>query len=85
MNLISRLNHEGKFQRAWADPSNTRFELPPVRRQPGARRALLYERTAHVYPHHAVGHGGAEGMEARPLYPLRCMEVGSGSGGRHED
>jgi len=30
MNLISRLNHEGKFQRAWADPSNTRFELPPV-------------------------------------------------------
>ena len=24
------LNHEGEFQRAWADPSNTRLELPPV-------------------------------------------------------
>ena len=30
MNWISQLNHEGEFQRAWADPSNTRFELPPV-------------------------------------------------------
>ncbi len=30
MNSISQLNHEGEFQRAWADPSNTRFELPPV-------------------------------------------------------
>ena len=30
MNSISQLNHEGDFQRAWADPSNTRFELPPV-------------------------------------------------------
>lgn len=30
MNSISQLNHESEFQRAWADPSNTRFELPPV-------------------------------------------------------
>ena len=30
MNSISQLDHEGEFQRAWADPSNTRFELPPV-------------------------------------------------------
>ncbi len=30
MNLISQLNQEDEFQRAWADPSNTRFELPPV-------------------------------------------------------
>lgn len=30
MNPISQLNHEGEFERAWADPSNTRFELPPV-------------------------------------------------------
>ncbi len=28
--MLSQLNHEGKFQRPWADPSNTRFELPPV-------------------------------------------------------
>ena len=26
MNSISQLDHEGEFQRAWADPSNTRFE-----------------------------------------------------------
>ncbi len=30
MNSISQLNHEGEFERAWADPSNTRPELPPV-------------------------------------------------------
>ena len=30
MNSISKLDHEGEFQRAWIDPSNTRFELPPV-------------------------------------------------------
>lgn len=30
MNSMSQLNHEGEFVRAWADPSNTRFELPPV-------------------------------------------------------
>ncbi len=30
MNSNSQLNHEGEFQRAWADPSNTRFEQPPV-------------------------------------------------------
>ncbi len=24
------LDHEGEFQRAWADPRNTRLELPPV-------------------------------------------------------
>jgi len=30
MNSISQFNHEGEFQRAWADPSNTRSELPPV-------------------------------------------------------
>ncbi len=30
MNSISKLNHESEFQRAWADPSNTRLELPPV-------------------------------------------------------
>ncbi len=42
------------------------------RRQPGTRRALRHEQTAHFHPHHAVGHGGAQGMEARPLYPIRC-------------
>jgi len=30
MNSISQLNHEGEFERAWDDPSNTRFDLPPV-------------------------------------------------------
>jgi len=30
MNTISQLNHEGEFERAWADPSNTRFELSSV-------------------------------------------------------
>lgn len=30
MHSIIQLNHEDEFQRAWADPSNTRFELPPV-------------------------------------------------------
>jgi hypothetical protein len=30
MNTISQLNQEGEFERAWADPSNTRFELPSV-------------------------------------------------------
>ncbi len=30
MNSISQLNHEDEFQRAWADASSTRFELPPV-------------------------------------------------------
>ncbi len=30
MNSISPLNHEGEFQRAWDDTSNTRFEMPPV-------------------------------------------------------
>ena len=30
MNTTSQLNHEGGFERAWADPSNTRFELPSV-------------------------------------------------------
>ena len=30
INSISQLNHEGEFERAWADPSNTRFELPSV-------------------------------------------------------
>ncbi len=30
MNSISQLNHEGEFQRAWDDPSNTRFEMLPV-------------------------------------------------------
>ena len=30
MNSIGQLNHEDEFQRAWADPGNTRFELPPV-------------------------------------------------------
>jgi len=30
MNTISQHNHEGEFERAWADPSNTRFELPSV-------------------------------------------------------
>ncbi len=30
MNSISQLDHEGEFQRAWADPNNTRSELPPV-------------------------------------------------------
>ena len=30
MHSIIQFNHEDEFQRAWADPSNTRFELPPV-------------------------------------------------------
>lgn len=30
MNSISQPNHDGEFQRAWADLSNTRFELPPA-------------------------------------------------------
>ncbi len=30
MNSLSQLNHEGEFQLAWADPSNTRVEPPPV-------------------------------------------------------
>ena len=30
MNSINHLNHEGEFERAWAEPSNTRFELPSV-------------------------------------------------------
>jgi len=30
MNSISQLNHEAEFERAWADPSNMRFELPSV-------------------------------------------------------
>lgn len=30
MNSASQLNHEGEFERAWVDPRNTRFELPPV-------------------------------------------------------
>lgn len=30
MNSISQLNHEGEFERAWADPSNTRVEPPSV-------------------------------------------------------
>ncbi|MCZ6865238.1 MAG: hypothetical protein O7D98_06450 [Candidatus Dadabacteria bacterium] len=30
MNSISQLNHEGEFERAWADPSNTRFEQPSI-------------------------------------------------------
>ena len=30
MNSISQLNHGAEFERAWADPSNTRFELPSV-------------------------------------------------------
>jgi len=30
MNTISQLNHGDEFERAWADPSNTRFELPSV-------------------------------------------------------
>ncbi len=30
MNSISQLNHEDEFQRAWADASSTRFELPAV-------------------------------------------------------
>ncbi len=30
MNSINQLNYEGEFQRAWADPNNTQFELPPV-------------------------------------------------------
>lgn len=30
MNSINQLSNEDEFQRAWTDPSNTRFELPPV-------------------------------------------------------
>lgn len=28
--LVNELNHEEEFERAWADPRNTRVELPPV-------------------------------------------------------
>ncbi len=27
---VTRLNHEEEFERAWANPANTRIELPPV-------------------------------------------------------
>jgi hypothetical protein len=30
MKQITSINHEGEFQRTWADPSNTRIELPPI-------------------------------------------------------
>ena len=30
MNSVRQLNHQGEFQQAWADPRNTRFELPPI-------------------------------------------------------
>ncbi len=30
MNSISQPNHEGEFERAWADPRNTRVEPPSV-------------------------------------------------------
>ena len=30
MNSISQLDHDGEFERAWADPSNTRVEPPSV-------------------------------------------------------
>ena len=72
MNSISQLNHEGEFQRAWVDPGNTRFELPPddVNRLLAERyrtsEPLTFTRTM------LWDHGGAEGIEARPLYPLRC-------------
>ena len=29
-NLVTELNHEEVFERAWTDPCNTRVELPPV-------------------------------------------------------
>ena len=30
MNSADQLNHQGESERAWVDPRNTRFELPPV-------------------------------------------------------
>jgi len=30
MKSINQINHDGEFEQAWADPGNTRFELPPV-------------------------------------------------------
>jgi len=30
VNSINQLNHEDEFQHAWADPSNTNIELPPI-------------------------------------------------------
>ncbi len=30
MKLVTQLNHEEEFKRSWADPGNTRIELPPV-------------------------------------------------------
>ena len=30
MNSASQLDRVGEFERAWVDPRNTRFELPPV-------------------------------------------------------
>ncbi len=73
MNSISQLNHEGEFQRAWADPSNTRFELPPV----DVNRVLAeHYRTSQPFTFTRTMLWDMEvrkGMEARPLYPLRCM------------
>ncbi len=73
MNSISKLNHESEFQRAWADPSNTRFELPSV----DVNRVLAeHYRTSEPLTFTRTmlwDMRGAEGMEARPLYPLRCI------------
>ena len=30
MESISKHDHEGEFERAWCDPSNTQIELPPI-------------------------------------------------------
>ncbi len=72
MNPASQLNHEGEFERAWVDPRNTRFELPPVdvnrvlaehylTNQPLTfTRAMLWDTEVR------------KAWEARPLYPLRC-------------
>ena len=66
----SQLNHEGEFQRAWADPNNTRFELPPVdvnqvlAEHYSMSEGLTFTRTM-LWDMEVP-----QGMETRPLYPL---------------
>ena len=69
----TRLNHEQEFERAWTDPRNTRIELPPVDINLVLARYYRTSVTAQVHPDHAVGHGGARGVPARPLYSFRCI------------
>ncbi len=60
------LNHEAEFERAWADPSNTRFELPSV----DVNRVLAEH--YHTSEPLTFTRTMLWDMEARPLYPIRC-------------